>query len=324
MRSCWQCGNKFSVVRRVFLRGEFCSTECHDIYKREHDLWLNWAAEPNGHPAHTVDRYRYSKLQEARLPEHYFEQSFGATTAGRAATITTDEAHAAIWTGILGAAKYLGKRDLPPLKRRPPVIQLRQGSAEIPVYFIGCGLAEFHLAQLICSDHSIFGIEIPLPTRWRIAAARKEFNYLPNMEQLVAPYVNELCAHTGLLDCVLVGYSFGGVMAFEAAQQFLRLGGQVKAVLLIDAEAHCPTPHQVAWQKLMSQSIVSNFQSSFSILRWMLASEVTRLGHWFLQEVLRDPGELTAKLDEQGAPLHWQLIEQVYANAQEFLPHAPA
>jgi thioesterase domain-containing protein len=39
-------------------------------------------------------------------------------------------------------------------------------------------------------------------------------------------------------------------MAFEAAHQFNRSGGQVELVMLLDSKAKYPLPHVVAWQKL--------------------------------------------------------------------------
>ena len=35
LRKCLQCGSEFGVIRHVFRRGEFCSKECFDDYKRD-------------------------------------------------------------------------------------------------------------------------------------------------------------------------------------------------------------------------------------------------------------------------------------------------
>ena len=75
----------------------------------------------------------------------------------------TDEARAAVWTGILGAAKHLGKKAPLPLRQRPTIVQLRQGTSATPVYFIGAGLYELHTAQMMPPQHSIFAAEIAWP-----------------------------------------------------------------------------------------------------------------------------------------------------------------
>ena len=149
------------------------------------------------------------------------------------------------------------------------------------------------------------------------------------MEQLVAPYVAALRVHTRSAPCVLAGHSFAGLMAFEAAHQLQEQGGKVDMVILLDAQAKYPAPRQVAWQILQkdwkrapkcstgrtSQSIASRLASSWSIIGWMLVKEFRGFGRWFLRAVLQDPGALTPKLDDLGRPLHWGLIERLYANA---------
>jgi thioesterase domain-containing protein len=55
---------------------------------------------------------------------------------------------------------------------------------------------------------------------WRNAAAKNNICALPNMEQLVVPHLTALSTHAGGCPCVLVGHSFGGLIAFELARQF--------------------------------------------------------------------------------------------------------
>ena len=238
--------------------------------------------------------------------------------------------------GFLGAAKYLGKRELAPTKRRrPPVVLLQEGTGEMPVYFLNAGLVEFRLAQLMGPGHSVFGVEIPWPSAWRRSAIRNETTVLPTMERIVAPYVAAIRAHAHSSPCVLAGYSFAGLMAFEAAHRIQEQGGKVDMVILLDAPAKYPkdlTPHEIAQQKLeevwkpksdqcsmdrTSQSTGSRLRSSLSIAGWMLVKEIRAIGYRFITTVLRDPGQLTSKTDEMGIPLHWRLVERLYENALE-------
>jgi thioesterase domain-containing protein len=244
--------------------------------------------------------------------------------------MSTDEATATIWAGILGVARHLGKREPIPVERRPVVVQLKKGTAETSVYFIGAALGEYHLAQLICSQLSIFGVEVPWPSAWRIAAMKKDTSALPTMEQLVAQHVAAISVHTRSSPCVLAGISFAGLMAFEAAHQLNEKGGKVEMVILLDAQAKYPAPHEVAWQKLQndwkpelsqrstdraSQTIASRLGGSWSILQWMLANEMKRLGRRILQTTTGDLGPLTPRFDDLGVPLHWALVERLYSNA---------
>jgi thioesterase domain-containing protein len=289
--------------------------------KPKESLGLNWNAQ--------IVRNAWADLRETEpvAKPHGKMQDPAMKTPPRT---STDAARAALWTGILGAAKHLGKRAPLPIAPRPSVVQLRQGSAATPVYFIGAGLFEFHIAQLLSPAHSVFAVEITWPSEWHDAAARNDTNASPTLEQMVAPYVAAIGAHARSSPCVIVGYSFHASMAFEAAHQLHDRGGKVEMVMLLDAPAEYPAWHQVGWQKLQevwnraprlastdrtSRSIACRLESSWSIIRWMLVELGKGLKRSFLQTAMRNPGKLTTKLDTLGRPLPWQLIERLYTNS---------
>jgi thioesterase domain-containing protein/acyl carrier protein len=203
----------------------------------------------------------------------------------------------------------------PRSKRQPAVVQLRKGQTEPPVYFIYAGPDEFRLAELMDGRHAVFGIEAPWPLAWRDAVASDRKSAFPTMEQLVAPYVAALSAHTGGSPCVLAGHSFAGLMAFEAAHQFLRQGGNVETVILLDTWARSPTPHQVAWhqwrQNWKQAPNGSRLRSSWRIARWLLGQEKYRIWSFF-NRMWVDPNELTTVFDEQSMPLPGRLLERLY------------
>ncbi len=238
---------------------------------------------------------------------------------------STAEARAVVWNGILGAAKHLGKRAPLPQRQRPTVVQLRQGTSETPVYFIGAGLYELHTAQMMPPQHSIFAAEIAWPAAWHDAAARNDTDATPVLEDMVVPYVTALREHAGSTPCVLVGYSFHASMAFEIAHQLLEKGSQVDLVMVLDAPAEYPLPHKIAWKNLRNTwmqgatervaSVASRLAISLSIVRWTLAVAGRFFKRRVVESVWRDPGELTTKLDTLGRPMHWPLIERLYDNS---------
>lgn len=241
-----------------------------------------------------------------------------------------DEAHAALWTTIVGAAKHLAKRQPLPTAQRPTVVQLKPGTAETPVYFLGAGLFEFHVAQLMPSQHPVFAVEIPWPAQWHDAAAKNDVRASPTLQQMVAPYVAALHAHAGSAPCVIAGYSFHGSMAFEAARQLHARGGKVELVMLLDAPAEYPPAHRLAWRKLQevwrgapelapvgdpAPSAAARLKCTSAILRWTVRELRKNLKAGFLLWAMGDPGTLTMKVDTLGRPLHWRLVERVYANS---------
>jgi thioesterase domain-containing protein len=243
---------------------------------------------------------------------------------------SSDDARAFVWTGILGAAKHIGRRAPLPIRQRPSVVQLKQGSSETPLYFIGAGLYELHIAQLMPAQHSIYAVEIAWPSAWHDAAARNDTDATPILEDMVVPYVAALRGHAGSTPCVLAGYSFHASMAFEIAHQLQDQGVKVELVLLLDAPAEYPAYHRIALKNLREawtpasdrdaasrtpRSVASRFAISLSIAGWGLREAARFLKRRFVETALRDPGELTTKLDTLGRPMHWRLIERLYANS---------
>ena len=58
---------------------------------------------------------------------------------------------------------------------------------------------------------------------------------VPTLSQISALYADLIHAHAGSSPCVIVGYSFFGKVAFEAAHALQRDGGNIAYVILIDA-----------------------------------------------------------------------------------------
>ena len=231
-----------------------------------------------------------------------------------------DEARAAVWTGILSAAKRIGNRAPPPVRQRPPVVQLRQGTAVMPVYFIGAGLYELHIAQLMPSAHSIYAVEVAWPAAWHDAAAKNDTRASPALEALVGPYVDALSAHAGTEPCVLIGYSFHGLMAFEIAHQVMAKGGKIDMIVMVDAPSEYPPAHTIARSNLRdlwraAPASTRRLATSLAITHWAAIEGARYLKRRFVEAVLGDPGKLTAKLDTLGRPMTWQLIERLYANS---------
>ena len=216
-------------------------------------------------------------------------------------------------------------------KLRPAVVQLKEGNAKLPVYFIYHDIYECRLAQCMDEGRPVFGIEIPLPLAWRNAVADNRTSEFPSMEQLVAPFVAALSAHTGASPCVLAGHSFGGMMAFEAAHQFQKQGGEVEIVLLFDTWAKFPASYRIAWKKWqqvwkqapngastgrLSQLIGYRLRSSWRVIRWFLATQKRKVWIFFNLGVV-ETGGLTMRIDEQGVPLQWELLARLYADIHQ-------
>ena len=131
----------------------------------------------------------------------------------------------------------LVKQGLQTGKEGPNVISLQNGGNGLPLYFMGAGPVEHRIARLIGADRNIFAVDVPIPAEWRLAIKKMDRAALPSFEQLGTLYGAALRAHAGSSPCIVVGYSFGGKVAFETARAVQRAKGNVTLVLLIDAYA---------------------------------------------------------------------------------------
>jgi thioesterase domain-containing protein len=174
------------------------------------------------------------------------------------------------------------------------------------VYFIFAGVHEFALAQLF-EGKPVFGIEVPWPMAWRDAATKGKVSALPKMEQLVAPYVTALRAHSPNAPCVLAGYCFGGKMAVEVAQQFRRQGGNVEMVMLFDASAS-------ARRETVLRRLQQTWRDSPSALlpkglRY-LARNLRRLFPFGKPTPIQSGEVLSQIVDERGIAIPWSMVER--------------
>ena len=107
-------------------------------------------------------------------------------------------------------------------------------------------------------EHLVFGIEMPWHLAWRKVPSNNQTSMLPNLEQIVVPYVEAVIAQTGSSSCVLAGYSFAGLMAFEAARQLEKRGVKIEMVMLLDTWLKLPPRYLILWNKL--QVLWNKFQ----------------------------------------------------------------
>ena len=126
--------------------------------------------------------------------------------------------------------------------KQSQLVPLRSGRCGPSVYFIGCGPTEMQVAQLISENRAVFGTDIQMPAEWMRALRSMDEANVPTLSQISALYADLVHAHAGSSPCVIVGYSFFGKVAFEAARALQRAGGNVAYVILIDAFFWTHTP----------------------------------------------------------------------------------
>jgi thioesterase domain-containing protein len=116
---------------------------------------------------------------------------------------------------------------------RPPrarLTELRTGSAGPPLYCMhalgGGALSYGALAAQLDAARPVYGIE-PVDGLGLVPGR--------SLADVAGRYAEQLLATGQRGPCVLAGWSSGGVLAFETACRFAAAGGQVAAVVLLDA-----------------------------------------------------------------------------------------
>ena len=213
-------------------------------------------------------------------------------------------------------AKVIAER-LPMERRGQRVITLREGDAAPAVYFVFANSEEFRLAQLFDEGRPVFAIEAPWPTAWLKAAEENRVSALPKMEEVVAPYVAALHAHAGASPCILAGFCQAGYLAFEAAHQFKRQGGNVETVFLFDVFGNrgISLGSQVllrlrqiqreapSWSAGPLSKVVGYYARALWLKTLRMFSKVVEARRSMF---VRSPEDWAPFFDEQGATISWQ------------------
>lgn len=109
------------------------------------------------------------------------------------------------------------------------IVPIRESGAGIPFYCVhgvgGTIVEYYHLAQYMHPDHPFFGIQ---------AAGVDGGSFLDRVEQIAARYISELRRVQPEGPYMLGGNSFGGLIAWEMAQQLTMAGQEVALLALFD------------------------------------------------------------------------------------------
>lgn len=139
-----------------------------------------------------------------------------------------------------------------------PITCIQPAGDELPFFGIhgGDGGALFYKGLLprLGSDRPIFTIEAPALTDESIPIE------VHSIEQVAAEYIHMIRTSQRRGPYVLGGYSYGGIVAYEMAQQLIHMGEEVPLVVLFDTE----NPNVPARARSLGERISVNWRNSNS------------------------------------------------------------
>ena len=114
-----------------------------------------------------------------------------------------------------------------------PVIELSTQGTATPIFLFhpvgGNVLCYRPLAAILSGEHPIYAIEAP--------GAVTDWPQLPTVEEMAATYMAAIRDRVPDGPMILAGWSFGGLVAFEVAQQFAARGGVIEGLIFLDTVA---------------------------------------------------------------------------------------
>ena len=114
------------------------------------------------------------------------------------------------------------------------LIPLKPARSEGNLFFLEASIGLCRLAELLDSGPASYAAIVPMPSTVLKAAVENRMADLPPLETLAAPYAAMIARQQQSGPCVLVGHSFGGLLAFEVAHQLRGYGRKVEMIVLLD------------------------------------------------------------------------------------------
>lgn len=127
------------------------------------------------------------------------------------------------------------------------LVSLESGGSGPPVVFLWTPMEVQRLAKLARQKQPYYVCEVPFSSEILKAAAQYNYKVFPSVAEMSAPYTAMIRASGLTGPCVLAGFSYGGVLAFEVAHQLKCHGIAVEAVFLFDSDMKTPEWERFKW-----------------------------------------------------------------------------
>jgi amino acid adenylation domain-containing protein len=115
----------------------------------------------------------------------------------------------------------------------PSILKLANGTG--PALFCICGVHAYQeLAEELAPDYSVYGIFLPVEQNLLNGANAGRTLKRPSVEEMAALYVAAVREQQPSGPYLLLGFCFGGVLAYEAAQQLRLAGEEVSLLAMLD------------------------------------------------------------------------------------------
>jgi amino acid adenylation domain-containing protein len=160
------------------------------------------------------------------------------------------------------------------VKQKSRLINLRPAHSTGQIFFMDAAVGLCRLAHAFDAGPAVFATDVQLDQAVVNASVENRVQDLPGMEEFARPCVDLILQEQPNGPCVLIGHSFGGLLAFEVARQLRLAGREINAVVILDTTA----PLSISY-RLKNLT----FSRAKSAIMWRITSAVnlvtTKLGN---------------------------------------------
>jgi amino acid adenylation domain-containing protein len=193
---------------------------------------------------------------------------------------------------------------------RSQLVKFVSGSDGPAFIFLNPPVGVAHLVRAMERSGSHFISDVPFSEEVIKAATGCNWESLPTVEQLAAPHVAAIKDESLSKPCIVAGFSYGGILAFETAHQLQTAGIPVDAVILFDTDIrwphlqcfkHAPFQHVKNCLQFGARSVYLRLQRA---IRWQRTRWLARRGS--------QDAAMRALTENE---LAWELFIRVWINA---------
>ena len=134
-----------------------------------------------------------------------------------------------------------------PIDTQKSLVSIKPTGSKTPIYLVhGIGLNLLNFSGLVANidpDQPVYGLQAK--------GLDGTTEPLDSMEAIAAHYIGEMLEQNPVGPYAIAGYSFGGYVAYEMAQQLTRMGKEIKMLAMFDTDARALISHYTVLDRLV-------------------------------------------------------------------------
>lgn len=190
--------------------------------------------------------------------------------------------------------------------RFPKLVSLTASETGMPIIFVQPPLEIRDLARLLPPQQALLASAFSFPEHVLRAAAQGKLDLLPSLPEMAEMHVRAVVEEVRPGPCLLAGFSYSGLLAFEVAHQLRRFQIPVAAMLLFDSAM------KIAARDLPRMWLARLFPKTGTPGLGVLWHGARRLVH---ELSLRRDGSQPIAVGDLNSEVPWEIVNRIWTHA---------